>query len=156
MDDPKRLKKIVKIFNSLNYPAIFPIHPRTKKRLAEHNYRIDNPNVRIIEPLGYLDFLLLLSEARLVLTDSGGLQEETNILHVPCITLRDNTERPETVTAGSNIVAGVEPSMVLSKIKELMENRELEEKMRRAEVVFGDGNASNLIVEIFTKNLERR
>ncbi len=148
VDDPERLEKIVKILNSLNLTAVFPMHPRTKKRLAENGYSIENPNVKIIEPLGYLDFLLLLSEAMLVLTDSGGLQEETNILHVPCFTLRDNTERPETVAAGSNIVVGVEPDVVLRKIKELMDNKELEEKMRGAEVVFGDGDASEKIIDI--------
>ncbi len=151
VDDPERLANIVEILNSLEYPAVFPMHPRTKKRLAEQGYRIDNPNVRIIEPLGYLDFLLLLSGARLVLTDSGGLQEETNILHVPCFTLRDNTERPETVTAGSNIIVGVGPDVVLRKVKELMENKVLEDKMRGAEVVFGDGDASGKMIEILKK-----
>lgn len=154
VDDPARLKNIVEILNSLEIPAVFPMHPRTKKRLAENGYRIDNPNLKVIEPLGYLDFLLLLSGARLVLTDSGGLQEETNILHVPCFTLRDNTERPETVTAGSNIVVGVEPAVVLMKLKELMENKELEKKMRGADVVFGEGDAAKKIIEITTPNGE--
>ena len=80
-------------------PIIFPIHPRTKKNLNNGNYNIseDLPNLHLIEPLGYLDFLKLASNALLVLTDSGGLQEETTILGVPCLTLRENTERPVTL-----------------------------------------------------------
>ena len=155
VDDPERLAKIVKILNSLDYPAVFPIHPRTKKRLTESNYSIDNPQLKIIEPLGYLDFLILLSKARFVLTDSGGIQEETNIMHVPCLTLRDNTERPETVSAGSNIVIGVEPDRVLPKINELIENRELEKRMRTAEVAFGDGNAAMKTIKILEISNEK-
>ena len=124
------------------------MHPRTKKRLREFGYDIKNPNLIISEPLGYLDFLYLLSEAKMVLTDSGGIQEETNILHVPCLTLRDNTERPETVEARSNIVVGVEPRNVIEKVDELLHNKAIYEQMKNSPIMFGDGHASERITDI--------
>jgi len=90
-------------------PVVFPIHPRTRKMIKEFglNTRLAAAqNVRLIEPLGYLDFLSLYSNARLVLTDSGGIQEETTVLGIPCVTLRETTERPITVTLGTNTVVG--------------------------------------------------
>jgi UDP-N-acetylglucosamine 2-epimerase (non-hydrolysing) len=100
-------------------PVIFPVHPRTRQQLRSHR-RLDDVSddqrhggVRYIEPLGYLDFVALMSRARLVLTDSGGIQEETTVLGVPCLTLRENTERPVTVTAGTNRVIGTDPERVV-------------------------------------------
>jgi UDP-N-acetylglucosamine 2-epimerase (non-hydrolysing) len=96
-------------------PIIFPVHPRTRARLAEFDFaeRIEHTyNLRLIEPLGYLDFLRLYSGARLVLTDSGGIQEETSALGIPCLTLRENTERPITVTMGTNTIVGAEPERI--------------------------------------------
>jgi UDP-N-acetylglucosamine 2-epimerase (non-hydrolysing) len=90
-------------------PVLFPIHPRTRKMLSESDY----PNgVRVIDPVGYLDFLSLEADARAVLTDSGGVQEETTYLGVPCFTLRDNTERPVTIRAGTNTLIGLEPERI--------------------------------------------
>jgi len=92
-------------------PIIFPVHPRTHKTIVELELaaRVEEiPNLRLIEPLGYLDFLGLYSEAKLVLTDSGGLQEETTFLGIPCLTLRENTERPITVELGTNVVVGID------------------------------------------------
>ena len=96
---------------SQSLPIIFPVHPRTKKMMAELGLadRINrNTNLRTIEPLGYLDFLSLYSRARVVMTDSGGLQEETTVLGIPCLTLRKNTERPITVEMGTNTVVGTD------------------------------------------------
>jgi UDP-N-acetylglucosamine 2-epimerase (non-hydrolysing) len=93
-------------------PVIFPVHPRTRKTIAEFGLseRIENiKGLRLIEPLGYLDFLSLYSTARLVLTDSGGIQEETTVLGIPCLTLRENTERPITVEMGTNRIVGSDP-----------------------------------------------
>ena len=89
-------------------PVVFPAHPRTRAKISEFGFNdaIEKSNVRIIEPLGYLDFMRLYSGARLVLTDSGGLQEETTALQIPCLTLRENTERPITITHGTNILVG--------------------------------------------------
>jgi UDP-N-acetylglucosamine 2-epimerase (non-hydrolysing) len=89
-------------------PVIFPAHPRTFSRIAEFGFseRIESSNIKLIEPLGYLDFMRLYSGAKLVLTDSGGLQEETTALSIPCLTLRENTERPITIEMGTNILVG--------------------------------------------------
>ena len=97
-------------------PILFPVHPRTAQRLQEFGFseKVENSNIKIIEPLGYLDFLRLYSGARLVLTDSGGLQEETTALGIPCLTLRENTERPITIEMGTNKLVGTNPE----KIKE--------------------------------------
>jgi len=94
---------------SREVPVVFPVHPRTRAALAAVSSAWPvGADVRPIEPLGYLDFLKLTSDARLVLTDSGGIQEETTILGVPCVTLRDNTERPVTITHGTNVLAGTD------------------------------------------------
>src|SRR5205807_7621798 len=87
-------------------PVVFPVHPRTRKRLAE--FGLDRRLSHVCDPLGYLDFLGLTSQAKLVLTDSGGLQEETTALGIPCLTLRENTERPITVSEGTNPIVGLE------------------------------------------------
>jgi UDP-N-acetylglucosamine 2-epimerase (non-hydrolysing) len=98
-------------------PIVFPIHPRTRQKLA--GFKLDDrikamPNLRLLDPLGYLDFLKLMSRARVVLTDSGGIQEETTILGVPCLTLRENTERPVTVESGMNKIVGTDPAKILA------------------------------------------
>jgi UDP-N-acetylglucosamine 2-epimerase (non-hydrolysing) len=97
-------------------PVVFPVHPRTRKTIAELGLaeRMMESKVRLIEPLGYLDFLSLYSGARLVLTDSGGIQEETTVLGIPCLTLRENTERPITVTLGTNKVVGSDPEKIVA------------------------------------------
>jgi len=97
-------------------PVVFPVHPRTRKTIADLglDQRIEKMGgLRLIEPLGYLDFLSLYSGARLVLTDSGGIQEETSVLGVPCLTLRENTERPITVTMGTNTVVGTDAAKII-------------------------------------------
>jgi UDP-N-acetylglucosamine 2-epimerase (non-hydrolysing) len=91
-------------------PVLFPVHPRTRKNLAESGSEAEG--VRLIDPVGYLDFLSLEANAAAVLTDSGGIQEETTFLGVPCFTLRDNTERPVTIRAGTNILLGLDPERI--------------------------------------------
>lgn len=98
-------------------PVVFPVHPRTRARLAAAAPR---PGIVAVEPLGYLDFLALTSHARLVITDSGGLQEETTALGIPCITVRENTERPVTVTHGTNRVVGTNPGRIRSAITDAL------------------------------------
>lgn len=90
---------------SIELPLIFPVHPRTRQKWSTLLERV-NPNLRVIDPLGYLEFLALEENARVVLTDSGGIQEETTYLGIPCLTLRENTERPITVTSGTNVLIG--------------------------------------------------
>ncbi len=131
--------------------VIFPIHPRTKKRLKEYEmkeefYSIEN--LKVIEPLGYIDFLQLMNHASLVLTDSGGIQEETCILETPCVTLRENTERPETVEVGSNIVTGLEKESVIKGMKTMMRRE------KNWDNPFGDGTASEKIMNAVEQCLE--
>ena len=106
-------------------PIIFPAHPRTKARIAEYGFaeKIKNSQIKIVEPLGYLDFMRLYSGARLVLTDSGGLQEETTALSIPCLTLRENTERPITIEIGTNILVGTNPEKIKQTAFEVLENK---------------------------------
>jgi UDP-N-acetylglucosamine 2-epimerase (non-hydrolysing) len=93
-------------------PVVFPVHPRTRKMMESLDS--EHPGLLLSEPLGYLDFLSLLADAGAVLTDSGGIQEETTYLGVPCFTLRDNTERPVTVRAGTNTLLGLDPAAIAS------------------------------------------
>jgi UDP-N-acetylglucosamine 2-epimerase (non-hydrolysing) len=143
VDDPVRfegiLKGLEKIGNEFNIPVIYPIHPRSKKRVEEFGIRTDG-SIRFIDPVEFLDFLNLESGARLVLTDSGGVQEETCILGVPCVTLRDNTERPETIEIGSNMLAGTEPEMIIECAHRMLE------KGKGWMNPFGDGRAAERIV----------
>jgi UDP-N-acetylglucosamine 2-epimerase (non-hydrolysing) len=119
VDDPRVLGPILGAVRDLarRLPVVFPVHPRTRRRLGElsdHRALLEHPGIKVTEPLGYLDFLSLTSGARLVLTDSGGLQEETTYLGIACLTLRDSTERPITVTEGTNLVVGTNQEDILT------------------------------------------
>ena len=119
VDNPEVMGELADVFAEIqkNLTVIFPIHPRTRNRLAESGLRDrfeSMANLKLIEPVGYLDFLKLMSEAAIVLTDSGGIQEETTILGVPCLTLRENTERPATIDQGSNQLVGLDPQRILT------------------------------------------
>jgi UDP-N-acetylglucosamine 2-epimerase (non-hydrolysing) len=113
VDDAGALRRVVDALGTLAQvcPLVFPVHPRTRARLADLRVPSD---LRLIEPLGYLDFIALQASARLVLTDSGGVQEETTVLGVPCLTLRDTTERPVTVREGTNTVVGRDPDRIVA------------------------------------------
>jgi UDP-N-acetylglucosamine 2-epimerase (non-hydrolysing) len=115
VDHPKVLKGLLVAIERLQreLAIVFPIHPRTRKVLNAHDLA-SMQNLRLVEPLGYLEFMKLVAHARLVLTDSGGIQEETTVLNVPCLTLRNNTERPVTVTEGTNVLVGLDPDGVIS------------------------------------------
>jgi len=108
-------------------PIIFPAHPRTKAKIEEFGFAdaIANSNIRLIDPLGYLDFMRLYSGAKLVLTDSGGLQEETTVLGIPCLTLRHNTERPVTIEMGTNILVGTDPEKIMSAAYDALDSTKL-------------------------------
>src|SRR5215469_8493898 len=114
VDDPAKLEGLLDMLVQLSrrIPVVFPVHPRTSQRI-EGNH-LPKSCLILTVPLGYLDFLRLMSEARLVLTDSGGIQEETTILQVPCLTLRENTERPITIECGTNKLAGTDPERILA------------------------------------------
>jgi UDP-N-acetylglucosamine 2-epimerase (non-hydrolysing) len=99
-------------------PVVFPVHPRTRRRIVEFGLdRSFGLNITLTDPLGYLDFLCLMKHAALVVTDSGGVQEETTCLGIPCVTVRENTERPVTVESGTNVVAGIEAGRIKDAIR---------------------------------------
>ena len=144
VDSETRLGKILgglrRVRDRYSLPILFPAHPRTRKMIDYFGFNLGD--VSLVEPVSYLDFLGLESEAKLVLTDSGGVQEETCILGVPCVTLRDNTERPETVEVGSNIVSGVEEASILSAVEAMLR------RDRGWRNPFGDGCAGERILNI--------
>jgi UDP-N-acetylglucosamine 2-epimerase (non-hydrolysing) len=119
VDEPDTFQRILQALEKIGeqLPIVFPVHPRTKKTLAELGFSERAAKAKgllLIDPLGYLDFLRLYSGARLVLTDSGGIQEETTVLGIPCLTLRENTERPITVEMGTNTIVGTDPERITS------------------------------------------
>jgi UDP-N-acetylglucosamine 2-epimerase (non-hydrolysing) len=124
VDDARKLAGIVDAISDIarEAPVLFPIHPRTRRMLPRTGAAIP-PGLRLIDPLGYLDFLALQMHATLVITDSGGVQEETTYLQVPCITLRANTERPITVTLGTNILVGSDLELLRTEARNALEGR---------------------------------
>ena len=137
------LKGLELISREFDIPVIYPIHPRAKKMMQYFCLKVNC--IRFLEPIRYLSFLQLESKAKLVLTDSGGVQEETCILGVPCVTLRDNTERPETLKVGSNILSGTSSTKILRCTKLMLERNNTWENP------FGNGKAGKLIVNILKK-----
>jgi UDP-N-acetylglucosamine 2-epimerase (non-hydrolysing) len=131
---------------AFNLPAVYPLHPRSRKMMQAFGIQPSSHFI-MIEPADLFSFLQLENRARLVLTDSGGVQEETCILHIPCITLRDNTERPETVTVGANLLAGAVPEKILECARTMIN------KNNNWENPFGDGKASQRIVTILEGKL---
>ncbi len=134
-------------------PLVFPIHPRTRSNLDRFGLSdsfAQNKSILLTEPLGYLEFLNLLIHATLVLTDSGGIQEETTFLGVPCITLRNNTERPATVSLGTNHLVGKNPDKIIEIVDDILSGRGKKGKIPP----LWDGNAGKRIVDILVKVLK--
>jgi UDP-N-acetylglucosamine 2-epimerase (non-hydrolysing) len=140
---------------SKRLPIIFPIHPRTKKQIENMNlsgYFQSLPRfkgIHCIDPLGYLDFLCLMSNARLVLTDSGGIQEETTVLSIPCLTIRENTERPVTVTEGTNCVVGTDKQRIIEESSNALNGKK---PLRRIPELW-DGKAAKRIINMLTSKI---
>ena len=122
VDDPTRLADLMTTLRmaSERVPLVFPVHPRTRSVLDEHGIDV-GPAVELVPPTGYLEFLALVADARVVLTDSGGIQEETTVLGVPCLTLRQNTERPITITHGTNHLVGTDRATILRTLDEVLD-----------------------------------
>jgi len=120
VDDPTHLRLVLEALDSLTsrVPVVFPVHPRTRERIRASGIEVSR--VRLLDPLGYLDFLALMADARFMLTDSGGIQEETTALGVPCLTLRTSTERPITITEGTNRLLGTDPAAILPAAEALL------------------------------------
>jgi UDP-N-acetylglucosamine 2-epimerase (non-hydrolysing) len=119
VDDPRLLKGLLDALEEIQREVvlIFPVHPRARKALNGRPLAT-MPNLKLVDPLGYMDFLKLLAHSRLVFTDSGGIQEETTVMGVPCLTLRNNTERPATVEQGTNVLVGTDPSAIVSAYRQ--------------------------------------
>ena len=151
VDDKKRVTNIIDALKELgDMNIIFPIHPRTKKTLEDFKLfdELNNlSHVHIIKPIGYLDFLQLTSKSTLILTDSGGLQEEAITLDVPALTLRYNTERPETVTAGGNILVGADKDAILENANKILNDEEFAQKMKNAINPYGQGDSAKKTVD---------
>jgi len=172
VDDPVMLDRIMTVLEEIGreMPVVFPVHPRTRARLngvtssksvilengpdavAENaNFKDLTPGLMLIDPLGYLDFLKLMAHARIVLTDSGGIQEETTILGTPCLTLRDNTERPVTVEMGTNRLVGSEPERIMRAYREVVGG----EMMSGGPPPLWDGQAAQRIAAVICDKLRK-
>ncbi|MFC2143121.1 non-hydrolyzing UDP-N-acetylglucosamine 2-epimerase [Candidatus Aenigmatarchaeota archaeon] len=129
------------VYDEFKIPMIYPMHPRTKKMLEQFNMKVPD-KIKVIDALGYMDFLQLLSSTKLVLTDSGGIQEEACVLKVPCVTMRENTERPETIEIKSNILTGTDPDKISDAAKVIIASN------RNWNNPYGDGDTSEKIIKI--------
>jgi len=153
VDQRTSFEGIIRAFGEIQtrLPLIFPIHPRTEKMIAELGLQSQvaaMDNLRFVAPVGYLDFLKLQKSARLVLTDSGGIQEETTVLGVPCLTLRENTERPITVEVGTNQLVGLDQERIVRAAMDILDGNEKPGRIPEG----WDGKAAERIVETLGKN----
>jgi UDP-GlcNAc3NAcA epimerase len=148
-DDFNRLRGIAEGLAQVGreLQVVVPLHPRTRKAMSALGIRMDSTSVRWIDPLSYLDMLQLVSQAKLVLTDSGGLQKEAYLLGVPCVTLRDETEWVELVEAGRNRLAGADPVRILAAARDLLASSPGSD----ATNLYGDGRAAERIVEVLSR-----
>ncbi len=129
---------------------IFPVHPRTKKQLKKFGIKIWGCNIVLLQPLGYLNFLKLYGHAKFVLTDSGGIQEETTFLNIPCVTLRENTERPITITSGTNVLVGRDGKLIVKACNKIIDRTK--KNVRKVPQLW-DGKTSKRIAKIITESL---
>ncbi len=144
VDDKQQLTELILAIeeSSINFPVIFPVHPRTRQRLEA--FQIQTNNIRLVDPMSYLEFNYLVKYAKGVITDSGGITEETTVMDVPCMTLRDSTERPETCTIGTNELLGTNPAALREGLSKLMAD-----KWKKGNIPpLWDGKASERIVEV--------
>jgi UDP-N-acetylglucosamine 2-epimerase (non-hydrolysing) len=150
VDDPEKLEALFSALEEIHreLPILFPVHPRTMAAI-ERLRGGKRPALQLTEPLGYLDFLRLMADARLVLTDSGGIQEETTALGVSCLTLRENTERPVTVTEGTNTIVGSDPETILAEARKILDGGG--KSGRRPK--YWDGGAAGRIVDVLERDL---
>jgi UDP-N-acetylglucosamine 2-epimerase (non-hydrolysing) len=153
VDDPEALSGIVSTLTDIarRLPLVFPVHPRTRERLKGAGMS-DDSGIRMIDPLGYLEFISLVSAARIVMTDSGGVQEESTFLGVPCLTLRDNTERPVTISHGTNTLVGSRPVDLARTTFDTLARHDAATLVKPAPPLW-DGHASNRIVEVLRRYL---
>lgn len=154
-DHSENLQRLVGLLERVPVKAVFPLHPRTRKKLEEFDLLGKLklvPNLVLLEPVGYFEFLFLLKNARFVLTDSGGVQEEAIILHTPCITLRYNTERPETITAGGNVLAGMDVELAIEYAKRVLDEPAFDKKMRNCANPYGQDVGKKILGVLHAKH----
>jgi UDP-N-acetylglucosamine 2-epimerase (non-hydrolysing) len=151
VDDPRALQLLFEAINAIaeHTTIVFPAHPRTRKRLDD--IRVSD-QVQVIDPLGYLAFLGLMARARMVLTDSGGIQEETTVLHVPCLTLRRNTERPITCELGTNVLAGTEPGEIFQHAMRVLNTPPPNNRVPEKWDGQAGGRIADILIEWFVRN----
>jgi UDP-GlcNAc3NAcA epimerase len=150
VDDPAKLKSMLRAIQKAEMPLIFPIHPRTKNSLIKNGISLENTSIRTIDPVGYIEMMALLKHAKIVITDSGGLQKEAFWSKTPCITIRNRTEWIETVDLGVNFVTDVDPKRITQALKNIMENYpEIKTKFKTNP--YGDGKAAQKIVKTIMK-----
>jgi UDP-N-acetylglucosamine 2-epimerase (non-hydrolysing) len=150
VDEPEMLSTIMTALSEISYdlPVIFPVHPRTRTKISEFGFQIaENGSLHLIDPLGYLDFLALQKNATVVITDSGGIQEETTYLGVPCLTVRENTERPITVETGTNIIVGQNMIKLQDEVSAILKGNAKKGKIPP----LWDGKASERIADVIMK-----
>jgi UDP-N-acetylglucosamine 2-epimerase (non-hydrolysing) len=150
VDDADTLDGLLRALEGihLELPIVFPVHPRTAAAIEAGRGGI-KPALQTTEPLGYLDFLHLMANAKVVLTDSGGIQEETTALGVSCLTLRENTERPITVTHGTNTIVGTNPDIILSETRKILAGGAKPGQIPE----LWDGGAARRIVDVLVRDL---
>ena len=144
VDDPATLKRILQFLTEVtrDLPIVFPAHPRTRQRISD--FALDSDRLRVLDPLPYLDFLALQSRAEVVITDSGGIQEETTYLGVPCLTLRENTERPITVSLGTNVLVGRDPEKLRTELAAVLAGK----KKKGTIPPLWDGHAGERVAQV--------
>lgn len=152
VDDHARMEAMMRTLDEVAraVPLVFPVHPRTLAMLARSPVSIDASRIRLVEPQTYLDFLALEAGAAIVLTDSGGVQEETTVLGVPCLTIRENTERPITITLGTNTLVGFDHDVIVAAA-----GRALSSKRYKAPIELWDGSACERIVDVLIADQRR-
>jgi len=153
VDEPMVLDRLMGAVDRLQreVPFVFPVHPRTRQKLAAYQQGGLMRNLIFTDPLGYLDFMKVLSHARLVLTDSGGVQEETTFLGVPCLTMRENTERPITVTEGTNRLVGLDPQRIVTEGLRALGSKRADSKVP----ALWDGRAAGRIFDVLANTPTR-
>jgi UDP-N-acetylglucosamine 2-epimerase (non-hydrolysing) len=153
VDTEPELTKLVQIISEMSkkMPVVFPAHPRTRKRISEFNLDkyCQNENIKFSDPLGYFEFMKLVKDSKAVITDSGGIQEETTFLGVPCLTIRQNTERPVTITMGTNVLLDLNIDLVMQQVESILNNR-----FKKGQIPdLWDGKATERIVDIIVNQI---
>jgi len=152
VDSKENLQMIINAITKIKENVIFPIHPRTEKRLLGFNLEMPK-NVKLIEPVGYFESLQLIKNSKIIITDSGGIQEEAITLKVPSVTLRISTERMEAVELGATVIVGYNENKINEGIKEMLDPKTIE-KIKKMGNPYGDGHASEKIIEILGSKLK--